>query len=526
VPIPGLKTHAPSGAAPWPLVLLEGDEGAGKSWTLAEFSRSERVAEMYWIPLGESGVAEQYGAIPGAAYEVVELETGDYIEVLAVVRKIKEYAQARREAGERKPVVLAIDSVSGVWEGLKDWTNQRARESERGKAILRKDPHAEVKPTRNLWNDANARWHTLQAELKTFPGIVIVTARGKDVSATDPQTGQPMVGVNNLPIKEWSPEINRELPYAVDVRIRMRREGGAEVVFVRSVLHGRKPGEDEKPEPITAKEADGRLLEWLLFDTLAVDPETAFVAEYRDFSSGELTEDERTRPEEPESDNSRNGRRQAAQRRNRTKKEWVEAIAGCTDLDCTRALWWEAQRAGLLAADVEGIDLGDRIRARAEDIEAGKVRPPEAAPPAAQGGSGTASPEAVGGPSDPLAVASGEEPEANPEADPKVQPLRVPDPVGPEKEDRPDGKDEEEPQGAAAPSQPAQEPPAVEQAPDTDVRPGKLRQATLAALSELYGGDDVAMAAIEDEFGKPYGMVGNRRLRELLAKEQRQAASA
>jgi hypothetical protein len=86
MPIPGVKTHAPSGAAPWPLVLLEGDEGAGKSFALAQFSRSERIGEMFWIPLGEGGVAEQYGAIPGARYEVVDLDSGDYLEVIAVVR--------------------------------------------------------------------------------------------------------------------------------------------------------------------------------------------------------------------------------------------------------------------------------------------------------------------------------------------------------------------------------------------------------------------------------------------------------
>jgi hypothetical protein len=493
VPIPGLKTHTPTGAVPWPLVLLEGEEHSGKSWTLAEFSRSEKIGEMFWIPLGENGIADQYGRIPGARYEVVDLETGDYLELMDVIGKISGYAAERKAAGD-KPVVLAIDSASGVWQGLKDWTDQRAKSSRRGREMLARDPHAEVPKPRNLWNDTNLRWSRFQRALKTFPGIVVVTARGRWVSKTGPD-GQPVEGQ-----KEWSVETNSQLTYATDVWVRMKRESGAEVVGVRSVDHGQKPGQERVPEPVRAPEAEGRLLEWLLFDVLGVDPTTAYTPEYREFSSGELTEDERVRPEEPESDNSRNGRRQAAQRRNRTKKEWVEAIAGCTDLDCTRALWMEAQQAGLLAADVEGIDLGDRIRARAEDIQAGKVRPPEAAP--------------------------SEEPEANPEADPKVQPLRVPDPVGPEKEDRPDAEDEEEPQGAAAPSQPAQEPPAVEQAPDTDVRPGKLRQATLAALSELYGGDDVAMAAIEDEFGKPYGMVGNRRLRELLAKEQRQAASA
>jgi hypothetical protein len=482
MPIPGVKTHTPSGAAPWPLVLLEGDEGSGKSFSLAQFSRSERIGEMFWIPLGEGGVAEQYGAIPGARYEVVELDSGDYLEVIAVVQKIKEYALARKEAGEKLPVVLAIDSVSGVWEGLKNWVTDRARESKRGKAILRDDPHAEIKPPRNLWNAANTRWHTLQTELKTFPGIVVVTARGKDVSATDPNTGQPLVGTNGMPVKEWSSEINRELPYAVDVRVRLRRESGAEVVFVRSVAHGRKPSENREPQPVDVKEADDRLLEWLLFDALGVDPSTAFVADNREFGAGELTDQEKVAPEEPVSDQSQAARRAPAQR-GRTKPQWLEAIAACTDLDNARRLWDEAKDTGLLTADVEGIDLGDRIRARAEDITAGRTTPaePVSAPvPPAEAPQGVPAPAA--------APAAGE---GAPSGD------RQPDQTEP-----------------------------VEQTPDPDVRPGKLREATLAALLELYGGDlDVLDAAAQEDYGKPLALIGQRRLSEMLTREQAGATS-
>jgi hypothetical protein len=484
MPIPGVKTHAPSGAAPWPLVLLEGDEGAGKSYALAQFSRSERVGEMFWIPLGEGGVAEQYGAIPGARYEVVELDSGDYLEVIAVVRKIKEYALARKEAGETLPVVLAIDSISGCWEGLKNWVTDRARESKRGKAILRDDPHAEIKPPRNLWNSANTRWHTLQAELKTFPGIVVVTARGKDVSATDPNTGQPLVGTNGMPVKEWSSEINRELPYAVDVRVRLRRESGAEVVFVRSVAHGRKPSENREAQPVDVKEADDRLLEWLLFDALGVDPSTAFVAESREFGASELTEEEKVRPEEGEPDQSRTARRAPAQR-GRTEAQWLAAVGACVDLEGTRALWSEAQRAGLLTADVDGIDLGDRIRARAEDIKAGRTTAP-----------GEDSADPVGPPSAPL-----------PAAEP---PVDLPAPGGaPAAADGPlTGA------GAAAETETPDEP--VVWSPDTDVRPGRMRTAALAALAEMYGSEDAAAAVVEQEYGKPVDLVGNRRLVQLL----------
>jgi hypothetical protein len=481
MPIPGVKTHAPTGAVPWPLVLLEGEEHAGKSWTLAEFSRSERIGEMFWIPLGENGVADQYGRIPGARYEVVDLATGDYVELMDVLEKIRDYAAERAAAGD-KPVVLAIDSASGVWQGLKDWTDQRARQSRRGREMLARDPHAEPPKPRNLWNDTNLRWSKFQRLLKTFPGIVVVTARGRWVSKTGPD-GQPVEGQ-----KEWSVETNSQLTYATDVWVRMKRETGAEVVGVRSVEHGQKPGEERVPQPIREKEADGRLLEWLLFDVLGVDPTTAYVADYKDFGASELTEEERVRPEEPEQDQGGRGRRQTQQRpRGRTKPQWIEAIADCFDLDCTRALWMEAQRAGLLTADVDGVDLGDRIRARAEDISSGRVKPRAQEEPA---GGAQAGDQGAPDHSTPGTGSQGGSEEAS---DPETAPAKAG-------------------QGQDAPE--------VEQVADDDVRDGKLRKATLAALTEAFGSDEVRDAAVEQEFGKPLDLVGNRRLSELLQREQ------
>jgi hypothetical protein len=82
--------------------------------------------------------------------------------------------------------------------------------------------------------------------------------------------------------------------------------------------------------------------------------------------------------------------------------------------------------------------------------------------------------------------------------------------------------------GEGAPSgdrQPDQTEP-VEQTPDPDVRPGKLREATLAALLELYGGDlDVLDAAAQEDYGKPLALIGQRRLSEMLTREQAGATS-
>jgi hypothetical protein len=239
---------------------------------------------------------------------------------------------------------------------------------------------------------------------------------------------------------------------------------------------GIKPGADD-PKPITDPRAEGRLLEWLIFDLLRVDAARVGTRDYREFTGGDLTEEEKARPEEGEPDQSQTARRAPAQR-GRTKPQWLEAIAACTDLDCTRGLWVEAQRAGLLTADVEGIDLGDRIRARAEDITAGLTTPAEP----------------VSAPVPPVQA-----------------PQDVPAPAAAP------AAAEEAPSGD---QQPAEAEP-VEQTPDPDVRPGKLREATLAALAEIYGGDlDVLDAAAQDDYGKPLALIGQRRLSEMLTREQ------
>jgi hypothetical protein len=478
MPVPGLRTHAPTGRIPWPLILLEGQEKSGRSWSIAEFSKSDRIGTLYWIDLNE-GAAEEYGAIPGANYQVVEMDTGDYHELLHVLELLHKEASRARDAGE-KPVALGIDSGTAIWAGLKDWASSRARSSSRGQSLLRRDPHAEVKISTNLWNDSAQRWRKIQTLLATFPGPVIITARGKEVAVIGPD-GNPVEGQ-----REWSVDCHKELPYTATAWVRMQRTSPPMVIGARSVHAGIKPGADD-PKPITDPRAEGRLLEWLIFDLLRVDAARVGTRDYREFTGGELTEEEKARPEEGEPDQSQAARRAPAQR-GRTKPQWLEAIAACTDLDCTRGLWVEAQRAGLLTADVEGIDLGDRIRARAEDITAARTTPAEP----------------VSAPVPPAEAPQG-----------------VPAPAGAP------AAAEEAPSGDQQPAdqQPAEAEP-VESVPDPDVRPGKLREATLAALAELYGGDlDVLDAAAQDDYGKPLALVGQRRLSEMLTREQAGASS-
>jgi hypothetical protein len=369
--ISGLSTRKPTGRVPWPCILLEGEEKAGKSWALAQLSTSNRIGALYWIDLNE-GAGDEYGAIPGATYELVEHD-GSYGQVLAAVQAVKAEARRAADAGE-PPVVLGIDTGSAIWDGLKDWASARAATSARNRELLKRDPNAEIVISQNLWNDAGSRWRKLQTELLTFPGIVVVTARGKEVTEVD-ANGRPIEGQ-----KTWSVQTHREFPYAASVWVRLRRGRRPLIVGARSVHVGIKPNDDPAKE-VTDKAADGRLLEWLVFDALKCDPGTAHVRDLVPFHGGGLLQHERE-------DEAR-----AARRSQPDAADLVARIQDAEDDDELREVWGEANRAALLQVDVPtpsgSYTVAELIQARHEEFleaaveahPAGRRKAP-AAPPA------------------------------------------------------------------------------------------------------------------------------------------------
>jgi hypothetical protein len=80
-------------------------------------------------------------------------------------------------------VVLSVDASTALWRMLKTWTSERVRRGRRNAEVLAEDPDAAVDVGMNLWNDATDRWLDVIHLLQTFPGIAIVTARGKQVTA-------------------------------------------------------------------------------------------------------------------------------------------------------------------------------------------------------------------------------------------------------------------------------------------------------------------------------------------------------
>ncbi|ORL34998.1 AAA family ATPase [Prescottella equi] len=254
-----IKTRQPTGRVPWPLILIEGPEKSGKSWTAAEFSASEKIGQTYWLDLGE-GSADEYGAIPGARYLVLEHD-GSWRRILGQVQAVHAEASRAAAAGEA-PVVLVIDSMTAEWDMLKDWVSTRARESKTAKRKIEQDPDAEIKPPMNLWNDAADRHQTLMRMLMTFPGIAIMTARGKETAALD-DNGRPIPNE-----KSYRVEGHKTLAFDASAWVRLSRDAAPRVVGVRSVKAGVRPGVDKAlPRPDFT-------IEWLVFDLLGCGKDT------------------------------------------------------------------------------------------------------------------------------------------------------------------------------------------------------------------------------------------------------------
>ena len=277
---PAVSSRPPTGIIPFPLILLEGEEKGGKSWTALLLSASEKVGDTFILDLGEGG-ADEYKHIPGAKFAVLNHD-GTWAQIVARIMEVKARAKWAKDNGE-PPVVLIIDSATDLWNGLKGWVDQRFRRSRAGQAALAKDPDGELRPSQNLWNDANSRHRRLMTQLMTFPGIVVMTARGKEVSEV--KNGKPVEGS-----KVWSVDAQRDVPFDATVWVRMFRTSPPMVIGARSPFVGICPGKDD-PKPVAQDLTN--MLEWLIFDVLRCDPATAVPRDLKHTTGGELTEDEK-----------------------------------------------------------------------------------------------------------------------------------------------------------------------------------------------------------------------------------------
>lgn len=205
---PQLRTRPPTGKAAWPLILLEGEEKAGKSFGAYALSASPLVNRTFVFDLGD-GTADEYADL--GPYEVVDL-TGTYSDLLDQIRA----ATAVPPGPHGEPNVYIIDSGTDLWDLLKAWANARARRSKKGREALAADPDAEVDTPMNLWNDSKDRWATVVNLLRRSGGIGIITAQGSEV--TKIENGQPTRDTT------WSVNAEKTIPAAATCWVRAQRD--------------------------------------------------------------------------------------------------------------------------------------------------------------------------------------------------------------------------------------------------------------------------------------------------------------
>jgi len=317
-----LKTRKPTGAVPWPCILLEGGEGSGKSWAAALLTASERVGRAFWLEIGTEGTADEYGSIPGVKYELL-VHDGTWRSILEQVSAAREEARKDQAAG-KPPVVLVIDTMTAEWELLSDWADNRARARDARKRQKENRPplseDAEVTIGMDLWNDAKARHRKLMTLLLTFPGIVVLLARAGETALV--RNGKPVEGQ-----KDYKVRGEKDLAFDATAWIRLDRTAPPLVMKLRSVHAGIRPGH-EPP-----REVPNLSLDWLVFDLMKCDPTKARVRDVVELKPGS---------EHPDAE-------QLAGVRDR--------ILAATDEDTLRGLWDEVKDTALANADTT--DGGD-----------------------------------------------------------------------------------------------------------------------------------------------------------------------
>jgi hypothetical protein len=196
-----LVTEEPTGKPSWPIIVLAGREGSGKTWSAIEASGSPLVGRTLVLTLGEDS-PDEYKLIPGAKFEKVP-HAGT---VSAIIAKLDEMEAEPDRDG--KPTLWIIDSGSRYWGLLSDNAQLTANKRQ-------KRPDGTV--TVDLWNQAAKDWEAVFKRLRAHNGPVIMTARLEQVAIMN----------GNAPTaeKDWKIYGHKSLPYDAQVIVEMPERG-------------------------------------------------------------------------------------------------------------------------------------------------------------------------------------------------------------------------------------------------------------------------------------------------------------
>ncbi|MFB7890405.1 hypothetical protein ACFCZ3_20365 [Cellulosimicrobium cellulans] len=231
---PQRTTRRPTGRVSWPFINIAGKDKAGKTWSALQASASDLVGKTYVIPVGEDDF-DEYGAIPGANFEIVEND-GTYADIYEALRWATE--QPRDEQG--RPNLIIFDSGTELWDLLKDEQGIIARRRAMEKAAKGRRsaprPDDEVTITSDQWNTAKERWMRVVVALRNHQGPAIMTTRLEYVTLFD-SSGQPTRD------KDWKVQAEKNLGFAVTGTVQLRDYRKAVLVGMRSVALQTEPDE-------------------------------------------------------------------------------------------------------------------------------------------------------------------------------------------------------------------------------------------------------------------------------------------
>ncbi|WP_433330096.1 hypothetical protein [Spirillospora sp. CA-294931] len=248
-----LRTRTPTGARSWPVLLVEGPEKCGRTRACAALAASPRVGRTLWLDLGH-GTADEYATVPGARYEIL-VHDGSYAEIFRQISAARD-AAAQAIADGEPPTVLIVNSMTSLWDWIRTWAQHRVHASLENRRRLQSDPFAEVSLGDSGWNEANARHARVMRLLLTYPGIVVMTARGKWITPASKD------GVPDGP-PFYKVDAHKSVCADASCWIRLDREAPPLIVGARA------PQLDLGGEPL-ALDKDWSL-DWLLFDLLGLD---------------------------------------------------------------------------------------------------------------------------------------------------------------------------------------------------------------------------------------------------------------
>jgi hypothetical protein len=325
-----LKSRKPTGMPSWPLILLAGKEGAGKSWAAATASASPMVNRTFWIGIGEDD-PDEYGIIPGANFEIV-VHDGSYTDILQSVR------DAVAEPAGDLPNMLVIDSMSRLWNQITD--NAQAVANRRAKG--RKNPNGDYTISPDLWNVAAGQWKDVMDAVRSHHGPVILTARLEQVMVME--NGQP---TND---KVWKVLGHKSLPFDVGVLIEMHERG-------HFLMTKAKSARLQVEKPVLAP---GFTVE-ALWGRLGIDGEAQVAARQHSDAATE-------REDAPDTVQA------AATPPPTPSRDWVQVAKDTTSVDVLTALWEQSAPERNLIVTDSGQTVDQVLRARKTELEAAAAK--------------------------------------------------------------------------------------------------------------------------------------------------------